>query len=318
MGRTRANSDWSIDRIRNGWTLGRIRSTRILLAGVVGFGDGGGGCSRILGPLFGPESGILLLILVISDIHHAVDALRRVVERDEQLLILGDLVNLTDYRTGVGAVADVLGTEFAERTAAARATGDYAGMRSLWVEAAGNDLDAFRSAIGAVIQAQYDEVKTALSGARGFAIHGNVDRPAWLEAALPPDMKYVHGEVLSIEGIRFGFVGGGVETPLKADGEMPDAAMTAALEEIGEVDVLCTHVPPAIPELRTDVITGRAERGSGPILDYINRCQPRLHLFGDIHQPKAKNWRLGQTVCRNVGYFRATGTPYELDTSRFA
>jgi Icc-related predicted phosphoesterase len=131
-------------------------------------------------------------------------------------------------------------------------------------------------------------------------------------------MKYVHGEVISIEGVRFGFIGGGVETPLKADGEMSDQAMAAALEEIGEVDVLCTHVPPAIPELRTDVITGRAERGSDPVLEYINRFQPRLHLFGDVHQPKARNWRLGQTVCRNVGYFRATGTPYELDTARFA
>ena len=49
-------------------------------------------------------------MLVLSDIHFALEPLRRVVATGETLLILGDLVNLTDYRTGEGAVADVLGS----------------------------------------------------------------------------------------------------------------------------------------------------------------------------------------------------------------
>ena len=51
-------------------------------------------------------------MLVISDVHYALDSLRRVVTSGEPVLILGDLVNLTDYRTGKGALADVLGIDF--------------------------------------------------------------------------------------------------------------------------------------------------------------------------------------------------------------
>ena len=98
---------------------------------------------------------------------------------------------------------------------------------------------------------------------------------------------------MELEGLRFGFAGGGVVTPLKAEGEVSDEEMEEILSGFGAVDVLCTHVPPAVPALRTDVITGRAERGSEPILRYIEQTQPRLHLFGDVHQPQATTWRIG-------------------------
>ncbi len=256
------------------------------------------------------------MILVISDVHHALDALRRVVDIGEPLLILGDLVNLTDYRTGEGAVADVLGLDFALATAAARAAGNYQGMRDLWADNAEGRFDEVRERIGVAIDAQYEGVSDALQGGSGYVIHGNVDRPRSLQASLPDGFGYVHGQVLDLEGIRFGFVGGGAPTPLQAEGEISDEEMTALLEQIGPVEVLCTHVPAAVHPLRTDVITGRAERGSTPILDYLLREKPRLHLFGDVHQPQATTWRLGSTVCRNVGYFRATGRPFRLEPSR--
>jgi Icc-related predicted phosphoesterase len=255
------------------------------------------------------------LILAISDVHFAIDALRRVVGLGETVLILGDLVNLTDYRTGEGAVADVLGLEFARASAAARAVGDYEGMRDLWSGRAAGRFDEVRAEIGEAINAQYREVAGALEGGSGYVIHGNVDRPGSLRANLPDDFVYVHGEVVEIEGLRFGFVGGGAPTALQAEGEISDDEMQGLLEQIGPVDILCTHVPAAVGSLRTDVITGRAERGSGPILDYLVREKPRLHLFGDVHQPQATVWRVGPTRCRNVGYFRATGRPLRIDPS---
>ena len=256
------------------------------------------------------------MILVISDVHFALEALRRVVALGAPTLILGDLVNLTDYRTGEGAVADVLGLDFARASASARATGDYQGMRNLWSDSAAGRFDEVRAEIGAAIDGQYREVALALEGGSGYVIHGNVDRPGSLRASLPAGFEYVHGQVIDLEGLRFGFVGGGAPTPLQAEGEISDDEMTVLLEQIGPVDVLCTHVPAAIHALRTDVITGRAERGSVPILTYLLREKPRLHLFGDVHQPQATTWRLGPTVCRNVGYFRATGRPLRLEPSR--
>jgi Icc-related predicted phosphoesterase len=255
-------------------------------------------------------------MLVLSDIHFALEPLRRVVATGETLLILGDLVNLTDYRTGEGAVADVLGIEFARASASARGAGDYQRMRGLWQEQVGDRADEVRAAIGAAIEAQYAEVAEALRGGHGYVIHGNVDRPRALERALPPGYEYVHGETRDIGGVRFGFVGGGAATPLQAEGEIPDQGMEELLETLVAVDILCTHVAPALDPLQTDVVTGRAERGSAPLLDFIREHRPRLHLFGDVHQPQASTWRIGPTRCRNVGYFRATGRAIALDPGR--
>lgn len=252
-------------------------------------------------------------MLVLSDIHFALEPLRRVVATGETLLILGDLVNLIDYRTGEGAVADVLGMEFARESGSARGAGDYQRMRGLWLDEVGDRVDEVRAAIGDAIDGQYVKVSDALDGGHGYVIHGNVDRPGPLGRALPPSYEYVHGETRQLDGLRFGFVGGGAATPLQAEGEVPDEEMSRLLEGLGPVDVLCTHVAPALDPLQTDVITGRAERGSVPLLDYLRTRQPRLHLFGDVHQPQASIWRVGRTRCRNVGYFRATRRAVRLD-----
>lgn len=251
-------------------------------------------------------------MLAIADVHHALEPLRRVVKQGEPLLILGDLVNLTDYRTGEGAIADVLGVEFANDVGRARAEGDYPRMRELWMAAMSDGIETTQESMRASLQRQYEEVASALSGGHGFALHGNVDRPVMLRESLPDGIEYVHGETRTIDGRVFGFAGGGVSTPVGAQGEVSDDEMTGLLESLGPVDILCTHVPPAIDPLRTDVVTGRSERGSQPILDYINANQPSLHLFGDVHQPQASTWRVGRTICRNVGYFRATGRALEI------
>ncbi len=48
-------------------------------------------------------------MLVVSDVHGAFDALADLKRYDEPLLVLGDLLNLLDYRTGEGITADGLG-----------------------------------------------------------------------------------------------------------------------------------------------------------------------------------------------------------------
>lgn len=252
-------------------------------------------------------------MLFVSDVHDSPEALRRLVGLGEELVILGDLVNLTDYRTGRGAVAAVLGLDFASRSSAARARGNYGEMRSMWSEQAGSSREEVRRMIGDELANQYDRAREALEGGHGLVIHGNVDRPEILRESLPKGFRYVHGEVHERNGLRIGFVGGGVSTPLQAEGEVSDEEMETILGAIGRVDVLCTHVAPAIESLRRDVITGRQERGSDPVRDYLEAQQPTFHLFGDVHQPQASTWRVGRTRCVNAGYFRATGRFVRLD-----
>jgi Icc-related predicted phosphoesterase len=82
---------------------------------------------------------------------------------------------------------------------------------------------------------------------------------------------------------------------------------------VGQVDVLCSHIPPAVPQLLYDTLARRMERGSEALLAHIRRTQPRYVLFGHVHQPLARRVRIGRSECINVGHFRATGVPYALD-----
>ncbi len=252
-------------------------------------------------------------MILVSDVHAAFSALTKVVDLGETLVVLGDLANLTDYRTGEGAVSDVMGIEFARAASSSRATGDYGAMRALWAGKVGERRDEVRSQIGQALSEQYNGSASALAGGTGYVIHGNVDRPGPLAESLPSGFEYVHGRAVDVDGLRFGFVGGGVRTPLRADGEVADEEMASLLDSLGPVDVLCSHVPPDVQSLRGDVITGRQERGSGPIRDYVHTHQPEFHFFGDVHQPKATRWRLGKTQCFNAGYFRATGRYLQFD-----
>lgn len=245
-------------------------------------------------------------MLLISDVHGAFDAMRRVAAQGETLLVLGDLVNLMDYRTGEGITADLLGLDFARQTAMARAQGDYPLMRRLWTDRVGDGWEQFRAEFEQAVIVQYEATREALTGSRAYVTFGNVDRPGLLQAHLPDGVRFVDGEAFEIEGVTVGFVGGGISTPLGAEGEVTDDDMRDKLARLGPVDVLCSHLPPAIGPLHRDVITGRLERASEPILEYLREFEPRFHFFGDVHQPQATRWTVGRTRCRNVGYFRAT------------
>jgi Icc-related predicted phosphoesterase len=255
-------------------------------------------------------------VLVVSDVHGAFDDLARVIGTGEVVLVLGDLINLMDYRTGEGIIADVLGVEFARAAAELRAKGDYPALRELWRAEVGDRFTSVREAIDRRAEDEYAACRRALAGGTGYVTYGNVDRPDLLARSLPDGMRFVDGTVVELEGLRFGFVGGGVATPVGADGEVTDEEMFEKLAAIGEVDVLCSHLPPAVTPLHVDVVTGRAERSSRPILEYLLDVQPRFHFFGDVHQPQATHWRVGRTRCRNVGYFRATRRPVEFHPDR--
>ena len=79
------------------------------------------------------------------------------------------------------------------------------------------------------------------------------------------------------------------------------------------MDVFCTHIPPAVPELLYDVQARRMEIGSTALLDVIRRTQPRYALFGHVHNPLVRRVRIGRTECVNVGHFRATRVPYVVE-----
>ena len=249
-------------------------------------------------------------MIIVADVHDAPGALARVARLGEPLLVLGDLANLIDYRTGEGIVADVVGIETIHRIAHLRSIREHEAATQVWRDRVAGIEDEVRVRVGELMAIQYARASEALDGAEAYVIYGNVDRPDLLKRSLPPSARYLDCEVVEIQGWRVGFVGGGMPK-LGTAGEVSHTDMAGKLAAIGPVDVLCTHVPPAIEPLARDVI-GRGYKGSPEIAEYLDEHQPRFHFFGDVHQPQAVSWTYAGTECRNVGYFRATGRPYRF------
>lgn len=244
-------------------------------------------------------------MLLVADVHGASDALARIAAEGEPLLVLGDLVNLIDHRTGEGIVADVIGRSVVTEISRLRSERRREEASALWIETTRERRSDVAKAIKDGMERQYRDVCSALEGTDSYVLFGNVDRPDMLRAHLGARSQFVDAETREIDGLVVGFVGGGLPR-IGTEGEVSHDTMAKKLASIGPVDILCTHVPPDVSALARDVV-GRTNKGSREILDYLLEFEPAHHYFGDIHQPMATTWRIGRTTCINVGYFRATG-----------
>jgi Icc-related predicted phosphoesterase len=153
-----------------------------------------------------------------------------------------------------------------------------------------------------------------------FATPGNVDVPDLWPDYAGEHVRILDGETVELGGLRFGFVGGALLPPgaVRRRGGVfhpylrTEEELAADVAKLGGVDVLCSHVPPDVPELTYDVVSRRAEHGSAALLDVIRTRSPRWAVFGHVHQPLSSRMRLGYTECANVGHFQRTQRPYVL------
>jgi Icc-related predicted phosphoesterase len=250
-------------------------------------------------------------IKVISDIHGAADALRREAAGADALLVCGDLVNLIDYRTMQGIAADVFGPEVTRQFVAHRTAGRFEEAGRVLRGAAEGREDQVRAQVRVAVRAQYEAVFAAFPEPT-YLTHGNVDDPGQFQDLLGPGVRHLDGESVELDGLRVGFVGGGLPRgPRPHLGECSHEEFTAKVARLGPVDVLCSHMPPAVDDLRFDVLAGRPEPGSQALLDYVEEHQPEVLYFGHVHQPRRSRLRVGRTWLVNVGYFRATGRVLE-------
>lgn len=248
---------------------------------------------------------------IVSDVHGAADALAVAAPPGSTLLVLGDLVNLVDYRTLEGIVPDVVGVDVVQKVVDLRSEMRFDDASAVWAKQAEGRADEIRHEVRTRMEQEYLAVGDALEGYSSWVTYGNVDNVRLLTAALPESSTFIDTGVVTIDGFTVGFAGGGVPA-IGSSGEVSEEDMAAKLASLGRVDILCTHVPPAIPMLSSDVIGGRP-KGSQPVLEYLEEFEPTHHFFGDVHQPRAVTWRVGPTVCRNTGYFRATGRAFAFN-----
>jgi Icc-related predicted phosphoesterase len=249
---------------------------------------------------------------VVSDVHGSVDALKRASEGADVLVCLGDLVLFLDYAdAGGGIFAELFGAEAATRLIALRSAKEFAAARewsrSLW-EGLGEDP---RVVIERKVREQYAALFAVMPD-QTYLTYGNVDVPSLWPEFVRPAQTVLDGQTALIGGKTWGFVGGGLQTPMRTPYEISDEDYATKVAAVGAVDVLACHIPPNLPELLYDVEACRFERGSAATLDAIRATQPELVLFGHVHQPLQSRVRIGRTECVNVGHFRGTGQPFVL------
>ncbi|MFC6238785.1 metallophosphoesterase family protein [Longivirga aurantiaca] len=253
---------------------------------------------------------------VVSDVHARTDALARSGDGADALICLGDLVLFLDYEDfHQGIFPTLFGAERTRTFVELRTAGRFEDARSLasgwWDQVIAAEGRERHTLVQELVDAQYAEMFAAMP-TPAYLTYGNVDLPALWARHLRPGHTVLDGEVADIGGLRFGFVGGGLLSPMRTPYELDEDSFAAKVEALGEVDVLCAHIPPALPELCYDVVARRFEVGSRAILEHVRRTQPRAVLFGHVHQPLARRARIGRTECVNVGHFRAGRTPFAL------
>jgi Icc-related predicted phosphoesterase len=249
---------------------------------------------------------------VVSDVHGRADALSQAGGGADALVCLGDLLLFLDYADhSQGIFPGLFGAEKARELIELRSALRFDEARTmsaaLWAGLGGDP----REHIEAAVARQYAELFAAMP-TPAYVTYGNVDVPRQWNEHVRPGQQVLDGERLDLDGWTFGFIGGGLRTMYRTPNEIDDEAFAAKVAAVGSVDVLCSHIPPAVPELLYDTVARRSERGSEALLAMIEETQPRYALFGHVHQPLQSRVRIGRTECINVGHFRATGRPYVL------
>jgi Icc-related predicted phosphoesterase len=256
----------------------------------------------------------------VSDIHGNIAGLADVARRVQQLVVLGDLLDYVDYHDpAAGIVGRIFGAERVKPFIALRLAGNFQALhdynKSLW--------DSTADPVGTLteeVAARYREVLRAV-GPDALLTLGNVDVAAvWNEVA-GGELPYLDAQTIEIAGRRMGFVAGGsarpgavLRPPVGAWRPLIRSAddYATAVKAVGQVDILCSHIPPKLAQLRYDVLPGRLEMYGPGLLEAIDEHRPALAVYGHVHQPIARRTRRGRTECVNVGHFQRFPQPFEV------
>ncbi len=256
----------------------------------------------------------------VSDIHGNIAGLADAARQAEQLVVLGDLLDYVDYYDPTGGILGrVFGAERVGRFIALRMAGDFPALRAynraLW--------DSTPDPVGTltdVVAARYRAVVDAV-GPDALVTLGNVDVASiWIDV-VGAELPYLDAQTVDIAGRRLGFVAGGAAkpgVPFRPPNEVWRPLIRSAddfgraVKQVGPVDILCSHVPPNLANLRYDVVPGRLEMYGPGLLESIDEHRPGLAVFGHVHQPISRRTRRGHTECVNVGHFQRFPRPFEV------
>jgi Icc-related predicted phosphoesterase len=254
-------------------------------------------------------------VTAISDVHGAANLIPAAAASCDVLLVLGDLINVLDYRTMDGILVDVFGREPVAEAARLRAEGRPEEARAV-IRSSVDPSSAADVGVRFVELArqEYERVFAAIPPG-SMVTFGNADVPDLLLGVKPEAVRFFDAETVQIGAWTFGFAGGGVRMPwsLGTPGEIAEDEFDAKLDRLGRVDVVCTHMPPRLPDYTYDVVGRKFEPGSAGLIAHVRRHEPRFALFGHVHNPLMGRGMIGSTEMINVGHFQAHGRGFAFD-----
>lgn len=251
-----------------------------------------------------------MLVKVIADVHGDLDTVLSEAATCDVLLLLGDLINVIDYENAGGILGDVYGSGAVRRWSSLRAEGRFEESREVLREVSAGKEQELRALFFSKIDEETRRFCADMP-TNVVVTFGNVDVPDLIRRYLPEGVRFVDGDVLTFDGLRYGFIGGGLPK-VGIPGEVTLEAYGEKVAALGPVDVLCAHVPPAIEDLTFDVAAGYNEPGSEALLAYIHDHQPSHMYYGHVHRPKLAETTIGATRVVNIGsYYRSTGRAWE-------
>src|SRR3954451_25209371 len=144
---------------------------------------------------------------VVSDVHGHAEALARVGGGADALVVLGDLVDFVDYVDPArGILGQVFGAEMSGRFGQLRRAGKRRETRA-FIREAWSRFPNPAAVVDEAVREQYTALFAAMT-TRTYAIPGNVDGAAVWPQFPRPGISRPDGRVVTIGGLRFGFVGG--------------------------------------------------------------------------------------------------------------
>ena len=178
-------------------------------------------------------------------------------------MCLGDLILFLDYDDPeAGIFAELFGVEHARAYIEARTANRFDEARAMsdaaWAEIGVTDRHERWPILESMVRRQYESLFAAMPSPANITF-GNVDFPdLWPEYAREGH-RIIDGDVIDVDGQRWGFVGGGLISPMRTPYEIDPAEYAAKLDTLGPVDVLFTHIPPHHPLSNYDVVARRFE-----------------------------------------------------------
>ena len=245
-------------------------------------------------------------VLIGSDIHGAYEDLAGQVGDDDILVLCGDYLDFFDYETHEGLITKLIPKETIAGVLKALADGHIEESRRMVSEVVSKNPNLAQDMLE-LVHESYERM-FALLDCTTYLTFGNVDYPDILKEHTRAHHALLDGKAVEIAGERFGFVGGLPPTTYTfgLPGEVGESDFVRKLDGVGQVDVLITHCPPAIPELTYDAKAKRDEEGNELLKRFIEDFPPKRHYFGHVHHPRHSELGYFGAKLINVGYFKKT------------